>query len=72
MDDLYCPACRLVLYRRALGQADPRHCPRCVARSRRLVTLLTLDVLPQRDDASEVGPGGSSSDGSGFTAKRER
>ena len=44
MDDLYCPACRLVFYRRALGQTDFRHCPCCIARRRRLVTLLVLDA----------------------------
>lgn len=46
MDDLYCPACRLVLYRRGVGQATPSHCPRCAARSGRLVTLLALDIAP--------------------------
>ena len=46
MDDLYCPACRLVLYRRGLGQMAPRHCPRCTVQRRRLVTLLALDRLP--------------------------
>ena len=49
MDDLYCPACRLVLYRRGVGQIAPRHCPRCVARSQRLVTLMALDRLPPAD-----------------------
>jgi hypothetical protein len=44
MDDLYCPACRLVLYRRRVGQVAPAHCPRCVALRRRLVALLPLDV----------------------------
>ena len=46
MDDLYCPACRLVLYRRGVGQIAPRHCPRCTVQRRRLVTLLALDRLP--------------------------
>jgi hypothetical protein len=46
MDDLYCPSCRLVLYRRRIGQVAPAHCPRCVALRRRLVALLPLDVAP--------------------------
>ena len=47
MDDVYCPICRLVLERRGVGRLAPQHCPRCVARSRRLVTLLPLDRLPE-------------------------
>lgn len=53
MDDLYCPVCKLVLYRRAAGQLSPRHCPRCVARGRRLVTLIALDQLPAAAPASD-------------------
>ena len=49
MDDLYCPVCRLVLYQRGLGQIAPRHCPRCVTRSRRLVILLALATLVPAD-----------------------
>lgn len=45
MDDLQCPACRLVLYRRGAGAVAPRHCPRCIARSRRLVPLVALDEM---------------------------
>jgi hypothetical protein len=57
MDDLYCPACRLVLYRRGVGQIAPRHCPRCVARSQRLVTLMALDRLPPADPESQLSNG---------------
>ena len=45
MDDLYCPDCRLVLYRRRLGQVVSENCPRCASRGRR-VRLLALDQLP--------------------------
>ncbi|MGD1050231.1 MAG: RNHCP domain-containing protein [Solirubrobacteraceae bacterium] len=46
MDDVYCPVCKLVISRRGAGQQAPRHCPRCIARSHRLVALLALDQLP--------------------------
>lgn len=46
MDDLYCPACRLVPYWRAVTQVTARHCPRCIALTRRLVALLALDMSP--------------------------
>ena len=48
MDDVYCPICRLVVERRGSGcSTAPRHCPRCLARGSRLVTMLELDRLPQ-------------------------
>ena len=60
MDDVYCPACRLVLYRRGASDAAPRHCPRCIARRRRLVTMIALDrptdVEPERSGGSDVEP----------------
>lgn len=60
MDDLYCPTCRLVLYRRGVGQVAPAHCPRCVALRRRLVALLPLDVAPlDRVVGEERGRGGN-------------
>jgi hypothetical protein len=49
VDDVYCPACRLVLYRRGAGDLAPRHCPRCIARRRRLVTMIALDRCPPAD-----------------------
>jgi len=60
MDDVYCPACRLVLARRGAGQITPRHCPRCLARARRLVTLLSLDdrVGEPRPPQSSTGRSG--------------
>jgi hypothetical protein len=59
MDDLYCPACRLVLYRRGVGQIAPRHCPRCTVQRRRRVTLLALDRLPPADPESQLSNGAS-------------
>jgi len=47
MEDLYCPACGLVITRRRNGRSTPAHCPRCIARARRVVALLALD---QRED----------------------
>jgi hypothetical protein len=66
VDDVYCPACRLVLYRRGVGDVAPRHCPRCIARRRRLVTMIALDrqapVDLDADQSSEsVGSSGPSS-----------
>lgn len=56
VDDVYCPACRLVLYRRGVGDLAPRHCPRCIARRRRLVTMIALDRYPPADlDAERSG-----------------
>jgi hypothetical protein len=56
VDDVYCPACRLVLYRRGAGQVAPRHCPRCIARRRRLVMMVALDRLgPPDPDAEQSG-----------------
>lgn len=58
VDDVYCPACRLVLYRRGASDVAPRHCPRCIARRRRLVTMIALDrptdVGPERLSGSDV------------------
>jgi hypothetical protein len=48
MDDVYCPVCRLVMSRRGTGRSTPRHCPRCIARAHRIVTLLALDEVPPR------------------------
>jgi hypothetical protein len=44
MGDLSCPTCGLVLYGRGVDLLSPRHCPRCIALSRRLVALVELDV----------------------------
>ena len=56
MDDVYCPACRLVLYRRGASHVAPRHCPRCIARRRRLVMMIALDRLgPPDPDAEQPG-----------------
>ncbi|MGD0980600.1 MAG: hypothetical protein ABR946_03875 [Solirubrobacteraceae bacterium] len=44
MGDLSCPACGLVLYGRGVERLSPRHCPRCIALSRRLVALVDADV----------------------------
>jgi hypothetical protein len=44
MGDLSCPACGLVLYGRGVERLSPRHCPRCIALSRRLVALVEVDV----------------------------
>jgi hypothetical protein len=66
VDDVYCPACRLVLYRRGASDAAPRHCPRCIARRRRLVTMIALDRLtdvepePARDSDVDPEPSGDS------------
>jgi hypothetical protein len=46
MGDLSCPTCGLVLYGSGVGRLSPRHCPRCVALSRRLVAL--VEVTPDR------------------------
>jgi hypothetical protein len=46
MHDLYCPDCGLILERHRLRQLSPQHCPRCLARMRRLVPLLALDRMP--------------------------
>ena len=60
MDDLYCPACGLVLFRRGIGQVSPRHCPRCIARGRRLVGLIPREQAPPAEEpsgaADRVGP----------------
>ena len=53
VDDVYCPACRLVLYRRGTGDVAPRHCPRCIARRRRLVLMIALDRLDPPDADAE-------------------
>jgi hypothetical protein len=53
MDDVYCPVCMLVLQRRGSGQFTPRHCPRCLARARRLVELLALDQFDAAANGSE-------------------
>jgi hypothetical protein len=34
--------------RRGTGRSTPRHCPRCIARAHRIVTLLALDEVPPR------------------------
>jgi hypothetical protein len=36
MDDLYCPACRLVLFAPAVGTSAPHHCPRCATKALRI------------------------------------
>jgi len=36
MDDLYCPACRLVLFAAGVAALAPEHCPRCATRERRV------------------------------------
>lgn len=43
MDDLYCPACDLVLYASRLRGLELSHCPRCRARRGRLVALLPVE-----------------------------
>jgi len=52
MGDLSCPACGLVLYGRGVERLSPRHCPRCIALSRRLVAQVEVDVeaaVPELD-----------------------
>jgi hypothetical protein len=44
MGDLSCPACGLVLYGRGVERLSPRHCPRCIALSRRLVALVEANA----------------------------
>jgi hypothetical protein len=46
--DLYCPRCRLSITPRAHWLAI-EHCPRCVARTRTLVTLLPSDASARVD-----------------------
>jgi hypothetical protein len=53
MDDLYCPRCRLVIPRRVIGQTVQRHCPRCLAQTRRRIVLLALDQLPPTEPSFE-------------------
>lgn len=53
MDALYCPTCRLVLYHRGVRDFAPQHCPRCVARSRRLVPLMAVDGVPAAEAEAE-------------------
>ena len=50
MDDLYCPACRLVLFAPAVVALAPEHCPRCATRSRvvRLRPRRPADMLAAR------------------------
>ena len=52
MDDLYCPACRLVLFRRGSGQISPRHCPRCIVRDRHHGGLIPREQAPPADRSS--------------------
>ena len=49
MDDLYCPSCDLILYRRRLAAAEPTLCPRCLSRFRRPAAFVTIDADPLAD-----------------------
>jgi hypothetical protein len=65
MDDVYCPSCRLVLSRRGAGQITPRHCPRCLARARRLVTMVSRDNTLDGGQEAEPRPQQSSTGAAG-------
>lgn len=58
MDDPCCPACGLVLFRRGIGQILPRHCPRCIARGRRLVGGIPREQSPPAKEPSGAGQPG--------------
>jgi hypothetical protein len=66
MSFLNCPSCGLIIAITRPGDLI-EHCPRCVARRRRLVELFVSDrprgrrsAAPPRDDAESAGAGAAS------------